>query len=242
MSEHRYDIEEARTRIGRVFRYLQELHRVKTPPTVDLDKYEWGLRLGTLPSYASVQRGPAFGNLRSLKEGGALTDGNFLFKVGRPKETECPPPSVVIEQWLKPGWQNASADAHVHDTRKNKTSGKEETFEDSTERVLALEDWLAHRREWAVGETDVQDALAVFSNLFDLWGRFARESEKFQMVLSDGILVLDGPDGRVRHLGATSTERTICSRSGTFIGPRPPRSVRVGRTSRRRHDVSSQPQ
>ncbi len=92
MSEHRYDIEEARTRIGRVFRYLQELHRVKTPPTVDLDKYEWGLRLGTLPSYASVQRGPAFGNLRSLKEGGALTDGNFLSKVGRPKETECPPP------------------------------------------------------------------------------------------------------------------------------------------------------
>ncbi len=199
MSEHRYDIQEARTRIARVFRYLQELHRVKTPPTVDLDKYEWGLRLQTLPAYTSIQRGPAFGNLRSLKETGALTDGNFLFKVGRPKETECPPPSVVIDQWLKPGWQSASAEPKVYDQRKNKTTGEEEEFEGSTERMLALEDWMAQRREWAEAEIDVQDALAVFSNLFDLWGRFARESEKYQLVLADGILVLDGPDGRIRH-------------------------------------------
>ena len=109
MADH-YDIETAKTRIGRVFRYLQELHRVKTPPIVDLERYEWGLKLESLPNYDSIQRGTAFGNIRTLKEGSPLHDGGFLFKVGRPKETECPPPSVVIEQWLKPGWQNATTD------------------------------------------------------------------------------------------------------------------------------------
>ena len=199
MPEHHYDIDVARTRIGRIFRYLQELHRVKTPPIVDLEKYQWGLRLEALPNYETIQRGHAFGNLRTLKEGAELHDGNFLFKVGRPKETECPPPSVVIEQWLKPGWQCATAEPQVHEQRRSKATGKQEDFDASIERVLALEDWQATRNEWAASEKHVQRALGVFSNLFDLWGRFARESEKYQLLLADGILSLDGPEGRIRH-------------------------------------------
>ncbi len=199
MADQTYNIEEARTRIARVFRYLQEMHRVKTPPTVDLEKYEWQLDLASLPSYPSIQRGPVFANLPDLKEGGVVHDGNFLFKVGRPMETECPPPSVVIEQWLKPGWQSAGAEPKVFEKRKNKASGNEEEFETSTERILALEDWMAQRAQWAGAEKHVLEALKVFSNLFDLWGRFARESEKFQLLLADGMLVLDGPDGKVRH-------------------------------------------
>jgi len=198
MADH-YDIETAKTRIGRVFRYLQELHRVKTPPTVDLERYEWGLRLDSLPSYDSIQRGTAFGNIRTLKEGSPLHDGNFLFKVGRPKETECPPPSVVIEQWLKPGWQNATVEPEVCDQRRSKASGNQEEFDASAERVIAFDDWLAIRKEWADSEKHVQAALNVFSNLFDLWGRFARESEKHQLLLADGVLSLDGPEGRIRH-------------------------------------------
>ncbi len=199
MSEQRYDIEQARTRIARVFRYLAELHRVKTPPVVALDKYEWGLRLESLPKYPSIQRGAPFGRLRSIKEGSVLHDGNFHFKVGRPKETECPPPSVVIEQWLKPGWETPAAEPKVIESRKNKAGGKDETFDGSTERVLALDDWLEQRRQWAGAERHVQEALGVFSVLFDLWGRFARESEKYQLLLADGVLVVDGPEGRVEH-------------------------------------------
>ena len=140
MPEHHYDADVAKARIGRIFRYLQELHRVKTPPIVDLEKYQWGLRLEALPNYETIQRGHAFGNLRTLKEGTELHDGNFLFKVGRPKETECPPPSVVIEQWLKPGWQCATAEPQVHEQRRSKATGKQEDFDASIERVLALED------------------------------------------------------------------------------------------------------
>jgi hypothetical protein len=129
MADHQYDMDEAKARVARVFRYLQELHRVKTPPTVDLDKYDWRLPLEALPSYPSLQRGPLFGNLKSLSSRGSLHEGNFLLKVGRPRESECPPPSVVIEQWLKPGWENAGAEPKVFERRKNKATGEEEEFE-----------------------------------------------------------------------------------------------------------------
>ncbi|MHC4218441.1 MAG: AAA domain-containing protein, partial [Planctomycetota bacterium] len=199
MSDHPYDMDEAKARIARVFKYLQELHRIKTPPTVDLERYEWRLPLASLPNYPSLQRGPLFGNLKSLSSRGTLHGGNFLLKVGRPRESECPPPSVVIEQWLKSGWEDAGSEPKVYERRKNKATGEEEEFEGSTERVIALEDWLNERTRWASSEKHVQGALGIFSNLFDLWGRFARESEKFQLFLGDGILVLDGPEGRVKH-------------------------------------------
>src|SRR6267142_1513292 len=52
-----YDMNVARARIERVFRYLQELHRIRTPPVLDVDRYEWILRLDTLPRHAVIQRG-----------------------------------------------------------------------------------------------------------------------------------------------------------------------------------------
>ncbi len=192
-----YDIEEARRRISRVFRYLQELHRVKTPPTVNLDRYEWRLRLEALPHYPSIQRGPYFGNLKLLSGPSEIRNGNFIFKVGRPTETECPPPSVIIEQWLKPGWNEAASEAKPF--QKRKTPAGEETFEDSIERVTALQEWLQTRQQWAAAEKHVVEALGVFTDIFDLWGRFARESEKYQLFVGDGVLVTNGPDGLIRH-------------------------------------------
>ncbi|MHC4415077.1 MAG: AAA domain-containing protein [Planctomycetota bacterium] len=199
MADQSYNIDEATTRIGRVFRYLQELHRVRTPPNVRLDRYAWRLKLESLPYYPSIQRGRLFGNLKFLREGASQRHGNFILKVGRTKETECPPPSVIIEQWLRPGWDEPGAEPKVYAKRKLPTGSGEETFEDSTERVEALEDWMSLRHRWASAEKHVIDALGIFSEFFELWGRFARESEKYQLYLGDGILVVDGPEGQVRH-------------------------------------------
>ena len=63
----------------------------------------------------------------------------------------------------------------------------------------AYDDWLDARMEWEEKEKPIVDGLEVFSDLFELWGRFERESEKYQLFLGDGILVADSPDGPVRH-------------------------------------------
>src|SRR3954470_8121268 len=101
MASSPYDIDVARARIESVFRYLAELHRIRTPPALDLDRYDWILRLDALPRHATIQRGFA---LDGDAAGDASRSG-LIVGVERPTETECPAPSVLFENWLEPGWE-----------------------------------------------------------------------------------------------------------------------------------------
>ncbi|TMQ05120.1 MAG: hypothetical protein E6J91_41380 [Deltaproteobacteria bacterium] len=193
-----YDIDVARARIERVFRYLAELHRIRTPPALDLDRYDWILRLDALPRHATVVRGFA---AVDGSEGGAepASRSGFLISVDRPTETECPAPSVLFENWLEPGWEQPGVTPAVVPTRPLRTASREESFEDKEERVLAFEDWLEERRRWETSESQVIAAARLFSELFTLWGKFERESEKLQLFVGDGILVASHAGEVVRH-------------------------------------------
>ena len=193
-----YDITVARARIERVFRYLQELHRVRTPPVLDIDRYEWILRLDTLPRHAAIQRGFVPGS--DGDESGPAPDRGFILAVDRPAtETECPPPSVLFENWLEPGWEQPGAAAAVFAIKHHPATNREEDFEDKEERVLAYEAWLEKRWKWEDSESLVVAAARLFSDLFTQWGKFERESEKLQLFLGDGILVATHAGETVRH-------------------------------------------
>ena len=181
-----YDIETAKQRIGRVFRYLDEMHRMRTPPIVRLEDREWFLPLDTLPCSPHVQTDYSFG-----RKGDSPAEddprGGVILKVGRPRETECPEPSVVIKNWLKPGWDRVDADP---DAMVKKTQ-KGQAFSDSARRVDAFDTWMDRKREWERSERSVVEALNVFSDLFELRARFDRESEKYQLFLAEGMLVVE---------------------------------------------------
>ena len=135
-------------RIVRVLKFLQEFHRAKTPPILNLDEHGWKQYFDDLPHYSLIQVGVHFKYLRQLFEDGNLVEGNFILKSGRPTESSCPPPSVVAENWLKPGWDTPGVEPQVHlkKTYKNLV-GKTvtEAFDDSPERTEAFEDWLEER-------------------------------------------------------------------------------------------------
>jgi very-short-patch-repair endonuclease len=189
-----YDIESAKQRIGRVFEYLSEMHRVRTPPIVRLEDRDWYLPLDGLPRSSYVQTDYSFGRKgdRSAED---EPRGGVILKVGRPRESECPEPSVVIKNWLKPGWNRVDADpgSIVKKTLKG------QSFADSEERVEAFDNWMDRKREWELSERKVVEALSVFADLFELRSRFDRESEKYQLFLADGMLVVDQDGGRIRH-------------------------------------------
>jgi hypothetical protein len=194
MASPSYDIGVARARIERVFRYLAELQRIRTPPAIDLDRYDWILRLDALPRHATVQRGFA-----AHASDEPASRGGLLVSVDRPAETECPPPSVLFENWLEPGWEQPGIAPAVVPTRALRTTQREEAFEDKEERVLAYEDWLEQRRRWEASESQVIAAARLFSELFTLWGKFERESEKLQLFVGDGVLVASHAGEVVRH-------------------------------------------
>lgn len=189
-----YDVDTAKNRIGQVFRYLAEMHRVRTPPILSLADREWCLALDGLPRSSYVQSDY---NLGRKGDPRATADprGGAILKVGRPRESDCPEPSVVIRNWLKPGWD--AVDADVEAIVKKRFKGQ--AFAESDERVDALDEWLEQKRAWESGERSVVQALGVFSDLFELRSRFDRESEKYQLFLADGMLVVDDNGTRINH-------------------------------------------
>ena len=189
-----YDIGIAKKRIGQVFRYLAEMHRVRTPPIVCLEDREWILPLDGLPRSTHIHTDYSFGRAGDppAKDN---PRGGVILKVGRPRESECPEPSVMIKNWLKPGWDRVDADPDS--IVKGRLKGQ--LFADSVQRVDAFDKWMDRKREWETDERKVVEALNVFSDLFELRSRFDRESEKYQLFLADGMLIVDQDGRMIRH-------------------------------------------
>src|SRR5262249_4408133 len=177
-----------RDKIKRIFRFLQELHHVKSPPVVDLALYEWKPSDDAVPRCASVQRGDA--------------DSVFIIKLARPSESQCPRPSVAIEKWLKADWEQFGVEPEFYTKRKTTSvAGKEvvEAFEESPERVEAFEKWYEQRRAWETADKQLHSSLNVFLDLFELYGKFEREAERLQLFLADGILRIQRPGVVIHH-------------------------------------------
>ena len=204
----KFNLREARQKIKRVFKYLGELNRIKTPPDIEISQYKWLFWLDRLPRFSTIVRGQDFGHLHLLSpaEGSLaepapeVTSGNYIFKVGRPKESECPEPSIVLKNWMRPGYTNVGADLDefLKESIKTKT-GKAEKFDHVPGRVEAFEDWLSTKRQWEVSEKKTLEAMAAFEHLFDLRGSIQRESEKYQIYAADGILVTTVGTNTISH-------------------------------------------
>jgi superfamily I DNA/RNA helicase len=188
--------------IVRVLKYLQEFDLAKTPPILNLGEQSWKQYFDGLPNYSMIQFGAHFKYLNQIFENQNLVEGNFILKSGRPAESVCPPPPVVAENWLKPGWEAPDVEPRFHSNKTYKNLvGKTvtEEFDDSPERLEGFEDWLEERRKWAASEINVHQARNVFGEYFDLWSKLHRESEKFQLFVGDGIFCWESPDGIIHH-------------------------------------------
>ena len=157
----KFNLQEARKKIKRVFKYLGELNRIKTPPDIEISQYKWLFWLDRLPRFSTIVRGQDFGNLHLLSptEGSLgepapeVTSGNYIFKVGRPKESECPEPSMILKNWMRPGYTDVGADPEEFLKESIKTNtGKAETFDHVPRRVEAFGDWLSTKRQWETRE------------------------------------------------------------------------------------------
>jgi len=188
--------------VVRVLKFLQEFDRAKTPPILNLSEQSWKQYFDGLPNYSMIQVGSHFKYLKQIFENQNLVKGNFILKSGRPAESDCPPPPVVAENWLKPGWDSPEVEPRFHSSKTYKNLvGKTvtEEFDDSPERLEGFEDWLEERRKWASSEINVHQARNVFGEYFDLWSKLHRESEKFQLFVGDGIFCWESPDGIIHH-------------------------------------------
>lgn len=187
------DQESSKDKLKQIFTYLRELNKIKTPPVSDESKYTWSLNLDALPSYPSIQRF----NIDDPEN----VDGVIL-KIKRPQESVCPKPPSEIKDWLESGWEKLVE--NISWLKVRNANDKEERviiekFEDNPKRTELLHSWIKQRSEWVMNEKPVREAGKVYSDLFTLQGTLDRESEKFQLYITDGVLKCESQFGIINH-------------------------------------------
>lgn len=184
----------ARTKIQKVFSYIREITKLRTPPVANVDSYDWSLRFSTLPKYPTIQTAV-------IPENEDDFDGVVL-RVKRPKETSCPPVPQILIHWIENGWEKIDGEVkHIaaRNFKDKENLVKTERFEEDQVRVSEFNVWTEKRLAWQEAERPVREASEVFTNLFKLQAQLQRESEKYQLYLGDGHLVWESALGAVNH-------------------------------------------
>lgn len=203
-------------RVKRLFQFLREFHHIRNPIKRHVDEQLWVMWLKDLPDHPSVDvsgiriraesnsQPASEGNLREHQADTKAEDQPIL-RVRRPKITHPPRPPQSLREWLLRGWDDPFREVQIRQvinepvTDDAPDEAEAVRFADDPERVQAYESWKQERDEWAVRERPARAAMKVFEQLYELYGRIERESERLELVLGDGILSWGLPSGGVYH-------------------------------------------
>jgi very-short-patch-repair endonuclease len=198
-----------RKRATQIFRYLEALNQRRNPAKRHLGDQLWHLWFQDLPEHPSVRRAEfasspysAGGTAAQPTELSPVSDDEFILKVRRPKLSACPPPPELLAHWLERGWEEPAAEVHVRESVHDRDAqGLTLTafFHDDPKRQLAMDRWRVQRDAWAHAEKPARAAMTLFEKLYEIRGQIEREGEKLELVLGDGILSWQRPDGNVFH-------------------------------------------
>lgn len=197
MGEKTFHMAQAVTRakLQQIFQYLREYNQLRNPVEREIDAQPWVLWYHDLPEHESIQLGRAEGE---------KTEGvDYLLRVRRPATTRAPEPPEAIRPWLKRGWASPSGKVEVEESRIETLpdgTQHEVRFSDDPERVRLLQEYVQLHEEWAERERPAWEAMRVFERLYALHAQMERDSERYELVLGDGLLTWQPQDGeRIHH-------------------------------------------
>lgn len=196
-------IRTGRDRLLRVFRYLEALNEHRNPVKRHLGEQLWSLWLKDLPDHQSVRRGaPAPTEQPGLQ---ASDDGfrephdpDFVLKIARPRLSSPPVLPAILQGWLETSWEDPFKEVSLLES-KNEASVGRMRFATDPKRIAAFEQWKEQRDQWAKDERPARTAMELFEDFYELYGRVEREAERVEIVLGDGILSWQRPEGTVHH-------------------------------------------
>ena len=196
----------AREKITRVFRYLEALNQHRNPPRRQIKEQPWHLWLHDLPVHPVVRLSAVQGSSGKTKSADGQTEAaanaTFSLRVQRPQLTQPPEPPNEIISWLEPAWDDPSNLACVVESREEpQGNGENLTIQFSADpaRLAALRRWAPLRDEWARTERPARQAMRLFETFYSLYGRIDREAERVELVLGDGLLSWQRPEGGIFH-------------------------------------------
>ena len=194
----------ARDRVRQIFRFLKAFAERNVPLRRTIADQLWSLRLADLPRHPTIEVAEVV--LGKPEEGKEEEEQERegpggLIRVRRPKLTNAPAPPAILLDYLPPELNNPNRALEVVPSRNVVRDGETvtERFDDAPARVQALENYRTVWQNWAEAERPVRRAMQVFEQLYHLWGQIQVESESVELMLGDGRLYLQHPNGRLDH-------------------------------------------
>ena len=97
----------SREKIKSLFKYIQELNKLKRKTVLNVKDYAWCLWIKNLPDDAENIK--LFYQDR-LEDDEINGEDNFLLSVHKPEFTACPTPDIILYEWLEKGWDDFHQD------------------------------------------------------------------------------------------------------------------------------------
>lgn len=185
----------ARSRLTQLFRFLQALDQLRNPVVRDISEQPWHLALRDLPDHECVTLRPIdFARVDPEEEdatgpGSSPPPRGQILNVKRPTPTDCPQPPDIIKASLAPGWDDPTRDLKLSDFDPALSA------DDRLQRETAFAIFAGTRNAWAAAELPTWRAMDLFERLYALQSSIARESERVELVLGDGLLRWRKRDG-----------------------------------------------
>jgi very-short-patch-repair endonuclease len=196
-----------RERIERLFHFVRELHERRNPTPRQLDEHSWKLRYSDLPEHEAVTfavRPPG-----EASEAEASPSQSVLLEVFRPNRKEAPVRPVVLESWLGKEWEDPRLDPRPHEFLIQDISGTgnavQMAFDADPNRVAALQEYQKLWHSWSEHERRTIAAARIFEHLYELHGSLQKDGERFELVLADGLLKWQRPEGGIHYPLLTKT-------------------------------------
>lgn len=165
-----------------------------------ISQHLWSQYFRDLPAHPTIAVGEVV--LGAEEDASGDNDkGAPLLRVSRPKLTRPPAPPRSVADFLLPGWEDPSGKVEVLPSRNVSRFGQTsiEYFPDDPTRVSEFNRWRSQWNDWATAETPVRRAMGVYERLYDLRGKLALQSEQVELILGDGRLRWNRPDGAIDH-------------------------------------------
>ena len=206
MTEQTIDCETEQTKQDKVvslFRFIQELNKLKQKAVINVKDYIWFYSLSWLPD---DPENITF-HFQDRVEDDAADSDSLILSVRKPDFQKCPEPDPLFLLWLEPGWDSFKQEALVKDILEVPDADAEEQgrakteiehFSDNPERIKAFESWRVTRDVWAEKQRITAKTRNLFTDLYRLFFELQKESETEEIVVANGML-FDRSNKEIRH-------------------------------------------
>jgi very-short-patch-repair endonuclease len=171
-------------KLTQIFKFLREFEQLQNPACLRIEEYEFAKYLEDIPSHPDIQ-------IALSTAGENSSSAEPLLRVRRPKLTLPPVLSAELREWLALRYDDPFKEPVLKESltrRIGENEFVEEKFRDVPKRVEVSNAWLSDWRAWSELEKPNRRADEFFKWVYTLHGLLKRDSERYELILGDGIL------------------------------------------------------